>query len=62
MGNKENEINKEEKDMKTAIKELPQTRISHMANFRKIAQETIQKKGLTEEQVKKTLGLGKYEK
>lgn len=64
MGKEEkNNPNKEgEVKMNTLTKPRVNTETSYMANIKKMAQEAIQKKGLSEEQIKKILGIKRYEK
>jgi hypothetical protein len=52
-GKKMNAVLKEEKEV---------IRPCYMANIKRIAQEAIKKKGLTEEEVRKSLGSRRYEK
>lgn len=55
-------IPKEETPMSVLRKPDENSHNPYMANIKKIAQEAIQKKGLTEEQVRKILGIRRYEK
>lgn len=48
--------------MKAMVKENEPEKLNLMDNIRKLAQEAIQKKGLTEEQIIKSLGIRRYGK
>lgn len=56
MSNKE-----EEEEMSMVLGKEPK-KLNVMANIRKIAQNAIKEKGLTEEQVRKSLDIKRYEK
>ena len=46
----------------TLMKEKEPQKLACMANIKRIAQELIRKKKLTDEQIKESLGLRRYEK
>lgn len=48
--------------MESIVKEKEMEKLNLMANIKKIAQEAIQKKGLTEEQIILSLGMQKYDR
>ena len=48
--------------LETFMKENQPQKLECMANIKRIAQELIRKKKLTDEQIKESLGLRRYEK
>lgn len=57
----DNFCEKEELGLEPIVKPMKPSSMAYMANIKKIAQEAIRNKGLTEEQVRKILGIRKYE-